>query len=84
MKVINLQRGTAAAVALGGKKPPRCISCSRYDGFLGCSQSFNMHDSHVLGAPLRIFQAIFSARPLHGIGVSRKKSVKTAVCLGRI
>ena len=35
-----------------------CISCSRYDGFLGRSQSFNMHDSHVPYAPLRNFQAI--------------------------
>jgi len=58
MKVINLQRGTAAAVALGGKKPPKCISCSRYDGFLGEPQSFNLHDSHVPDAALHTFQAI--------------------------
>jgi hypothetical protein len=76
MKVINLQRGTAAAVALGGKKPPRCISCSRYDGFLGDPQSFNMHDSHVLSAPLRIFQAIFRVSPLHGMSALEKQQLK--------
>jgi hypothetical protein len=61
-------------VALGGKKPPRCISCSRYDGFLGYSQSFNMHDCHVPDAPLRNFQAIsISCIPCKTLGVAKNQ-----------
>jgi hypothetical protein len=61
-------------VALGGKKPPKCISCSRYDGFLGCSQSFNMHDSHVPDAALRNFQAIsIPCNPCKSEGMGKNK-----------
>ncbi|WP_112823769.1 hypothetical protein [Neorhizobium huautlense] len=45
VKVKNLQRGTAAAVELGGKAT-MCISCVRYGGFLCSEQCSFVQVSH--------------------------------------
>jgi hypothetical protein len=45
MKVKNLQRGTAAAVELGGKAT-MCISCERYDLLLCSAQCFFVQGSY--------------------------------------
>ena len=49
VKVKNLQRGTAAAVELGGKAT-MCISYGRYDANLCTAQCFFVHGSYALVA----------------------------------
>ncbi|WFU00495.1 hypothetical protein QA648_09910 [Rhizobium sp. CB3171] len=49
VKVKNLQRGTAAAVELGGKAT-MCISYVRYDANLCSAQCFFVHGSYAFAA----------------------------------
>lgn len=51
VKVKNLQRGTADAAELGGKAAV-CISCVRYDAFMGRLQLFFVQDRHAFCASL--------------------------------
>jgi hypothetical protein len=50
VKVKNLQRGTAAAVELGGKAT-MCISYVRYDANLCSAQCFFVHGSYAFATP---------------------------------
>lgn len=50
VKVKNLQRGTAAAVELGGKAT-MCISCGRYAANLCSAQCFFVHGSYAFAMP---------------------------------
>ena len=52
LKVITPPEGNSCCGGTGRKKPPKCISCVRYDGFMGIHQSFNVHASHAIGAGL--------------------------------
>lgn len=52
LKVIKPPEGNSWCGGTGRKKPPKCISCVRYDGFVGIHQSFNVHASHAGGAGL--------------------------------
>jgi len=52
LKVIKPPEGNSCCGGTGRKKPPKCISCGRYDAFAGIWQSFNAHASHAHGAGL--------------------------------